>query len=203
MKMSTTNSSKARVDNQAADQKMIDGFNKHAQTVPSLFVAGTTLKAADIITVLQTRLSTANAAQSTRGTWQNAVKADRDERAKTKTLVDGVRQALLVALSGSIDVLADFGLSPRKPRVLSPEKKAVAAARAKATRKARGTMGKVQKKGVKGAVTATLVVTPQAGSQPAVTAPAPVTTPAPAPAPATGAPATAPTPVGGTTPHAG
>jgi hypothetical protein len=201
MNMSTTNSSKARVDNQAADQKMIDGFNKHAQTVPSLFVAGTTLKAADIITVLQTRLSTANAAQSTRGTWQNAVKADRDERAKTKTLVDGVRQALLVALSGSIDALGDFGLSPRKVRVLSPEKKAVAAAKAKATRKARGTMGKVQKKGVKGAVTATLVVTPQAGSQPAVTAPAPVTTPAPASAPTAGAPATAPTPVGGTTPH--
>jgi hypothetical protein len=194
MNMSTTNTSKARIDTQAADQKMIDGFNKHAQTIPSLIVAGTSLKAADIITVLQTRLSTANAAQSTRGTWQNAVKADKDERAKTKTL-DGVRQALLVALSGSIDALGDFGLSPRKARVLSPEKKAVAAAKAKATRKARGTMGKVQKKGVKGAVTATLVVTPQAGSQPAVTAPAP------APAPMTGAPATAPTPVGGTTQH--
>jgi hypothetical protein len=196
MNMSTTNGSKTRLINQAADQKMIDGFNKHAQTVPSLIIAGTSLKAADIITVLQTRLSTANAAQSTRGTWQNAVKADKDERAKTKTFVDGVRQTLLVALSGSLDALADFGLSPRKVRVITPEKKAIAAAKAKATRKARGTMGKVQKKGVKGAVTATLVVTPQAGSQPAVTAPAP------APAPMTGAPATAPTPVGGTTPHA-
>jgi hypothetical protein len=195
MNMSTTNGSKTRLINQAADQKMIDGFNKHAQTVPSLIIAGTSLKAADIITVLQTRLSTANAAQSTRGTWQNAVKADKDERAKTKTFVDGVRQTLLVALSGSLDALADFGLSPRKVRVITPEKKAIAAAKAKATRKARGTMGKVQKKGVKGAVTATLVVTPQAGSQPAVTAPAP------APAPMTGAPATAPTPVGGTTQH--
>jgi len=199
--MSTTNGSKARLTNQAADQKMIDGFNKHAQTVPSLLIAGTSFKPADIITVLQTRLSTANAAQSTRATWQNAVKADKDERAKTKTLVDGVRQALLVALSASIDALADFGLSPRKVRVLTPEQKAVAAAKAKATRKARGTMGKVQKKGVKGAVTATLVVTPQSGSQPAVTAPAPATTPAPAPAPTTGAPATAPAPVGSTTPH--
>jgi hypothetical protein len=195
MNMSTINGSKTRLINQAADQKMIDGFNKHAQTVPSLIIAGTSLKAADIITVLQTRLSTANAAQSTRGTWQNAVKADKDERAKTKTFVDGVRQTLLVALSGSLDALADFGLSPRKVRVITPEKKAIAAAKAKATRKARGTMGKVQKKGVKGAVTATLVVTPQAGSQPAVTAPAP------APAPMTGAPATAPTPVGGTTQH--
>jgi hypothetical protein len=50
-----------------------------------------------------------------------------------------------VALAGSIDGLADFGLTPRKVRVLTPEKKAIAAAKAKATRAARGTKGSVQK----------------------------------------------------------
>jgi hypothetical protein len=195
MNMASTNGSTndTRITKQAADQKMADGFTKHAQTIPSLIIAGTPYKATDIVVILQARLSTASAAQSTRATWQNAVKADTDERAKTKPFIDGVRQALLVALAGSIDGLADFGLTPRKVRVLTPEKKAIAAAKAKATRAARGTKGSVQKKAVKGAVSATLVVTPLAGSQPVVTAPAPATPPVQAPTPA---------PVGGTTPHA-
>jgi len=101
-----------------------------------------------------------------------------------------------VALAGSIDGLADFGLTARKVRVITPEQKAVAAAKAKATREARGTKGKVQKKAVKGAVTARLVVTPLAGSQ----APAQATAPAAAPAPvAATAPAAAP--AGGTPTH--
>ncbi len=200
MTSTSSSTSNTRITKQAADQKMADGFNKHGQTLPSLIIAGTSYKAADIVAVLQARLSTASAAQSTRATWQNAVKADSDERAKTKPFIDGVRQALMVALAGSIDGLADFGLAPRKVRVITPEQKAVAAAKAKATRTARGTKGKVQKKGVKGAVTAALVVTPLAGPQTAVTAPAQATTPAPAPAAAT-APATAPAPVGGTPSH--
>ena len=109
--MTSTNSgtSNTRITKQAADQKMADGFNKHAQTLPSLIIAGTSYKAADIVAVLQARLSTASAAQSTRATWQNAVKADTDEHAKTKPFIDGVPQALMVALAGSIDGLADSG----------------------------------------------------------------------------------------------
>jgi hypothetical protein len=190
MNMTTTNgiTNNTRIAKQAADQKMADGFAKHAQTIPSLIIAGTSYKAADIASVLQARVSTSTAAQSSRAFWQNAVKADTDERAKTKPIIDGVRQALLVALAGSIDGLADFGLTPHKVPVVTPEKKAIAAAKAKATRQARGTKGSVQKKAVKGAVNATLVVTPLAGSQPIVTAPVPVPVPAPAPAPGATAP---------------
>ena len=196
--MSTT-SKKSRVTHQAADQKLIDGFNKHP-TLTSLLIGNTTLKSTDVIAVLQGRLATSNAVQSTRATWQNAVKADRDELAKTKAYVDGVKQALQVVFSGSIDGLADFGLTARKPRVQTPEQKAIAAAKAKATRAARGTKGTVQKKAVTGNVTAALVVTPAEGTHPATpTAPtaatpaAPVQATAPAAAPAPG-PATAATP---------
>jgi hypothetical protein len=65
---------------------------------------------------------------------------------------------------------------------LTAEQKAVAAAKREATRAARHTMGKNQKKAVKGAINATLVVTPANGS---------------APSAPTGNP-----PAGGTTPHA-
>src|SRR5271166_2001277 len=109
-----TPSSKSRITSQAADQKLIDGFKKHAADIVSLVIGTVTIKTADIGAVLQARLATANTAQSTRATWQAAVQADRDERAKTKPYVDGVKQALQVVLSGSIEGLADFGLTARK-----------------------------------------------------------------------------------------
>ena len=127
---------------------MIDGLNKHAQTIQSLVIAGATMTTKDIIEHLQARIDSAKGAQTTRATWQNAVKSDKDERAKSRGLLSGVKQALLVAFAGQIDTLADFGLNPRKPRVLSPEQKTTAATKARATRAARHTMGKKQKAAV-------------------------------------------------------
>src|SRR5258708_10730307 len=176
-----TSSNHSRITTQVADQKLIDGFNKHAPTLASLVIGTATLKAADIIGVLQARIATANAVQPARSAWQGAVKADKDERARTKAYVDGVRQALQVVLSGSIEGLADFGLKARKARVQTPEKKAIAAAKAKATRDARGTKGSVQKQAVKGDVAVALVVTPADAPKPA-TAPTPVQATPPAPA---------------------
>jgi hypothetical protein len=46
--------------------------------------------------------------------------------------------------------MAEFGFSPAKARKASVKTKANAADKAKATRQARGTMGKVQKKPIKG-----------------------------------------------------
>jgi hypothetical protein len=89
-------------------------------------------------------------------------------------------------LGNSPDALADFGLSARKSRV-SPKSETVTAAVAKrkATRAARHTMGKVQKKDVKGAVKVTVTTTPLDRTEPAVVPAAP----------------SGPTPSGGTTPH--
>jgi len=167
--MSTTNNN--RTTQQVHVQKLIDGLNKHSQMIPSLVIGGTSLTTAAIIAILQTRLATANAAQSTRATWQNAVKADKDERVKTRGFLLALQQALLVAFGGSIDALADFGLTPRKPHVITPEKKAAAAAKAKATRAARHTLGKNQKAAIKGTVSPTAPAT-AAPTVPAPTVPA-------------------------------
>ncbi len=89
------------------------------------------------------------------------------------------------------DVLADFGLHPKTRAPLTAEAKVAAAAKRKATRAARNTLGTVQKKSVKGAVTG-IVVTP-------ITAPRPTVTPAAG----SNAPATSSTgATAGTTPHA-
>jgi hypothetical protein len=95
----------------------------------------------------------------------------------------------VTAFGNQPDVLADFGLVPRKaPTPLTVEQKAAAAAKRKATRAARNTMGAVQKKKVVGTVTG-VTITP-------ITAPEPI-------APVTATP-TAPIPgatTGGGTPH--
>ncbi len=71
----------------------------------------------------------------------------------------------------SPEVLADFGIHPKARAPLTVEQKAAAAAKRAATRKARRTMGSVQKKGVKGDVVG-ITVTPITAPQPVVTAPA-------------------------------
>jgi hypothetical protein len=172
-----------RLNEIAADQSLIDGLAKHASAIPSLGINGAFVATKDITTTLQSRVDSAKNAQSVRATWLAAVKADTDLRDKTKTFVSGLRAALLTLFAGQIDTLADFALTPRKTRVVTPEAKVAAASKAKATRAARHTMGKKQKAAIHGTV--------------------PVTDPGPAtPAPAPTVPSTPPstTPPGGAAP---
>jgi hypothetical protein len=162
-----------RVTQTAADQKLADGFNRHGSLLGSLLIDGKQLKAADVVQVVQARLDASKAVETGKATWQSAVKANKDQRAKTRVFMTQVRQAVLVMFASSIDILADFGLAPRKQRTPKPPVKVAAADKAKATREARGTKGKKQKAKIKGAV-------PQAAP---ATAPSPATTPA-APTPA-------------------
>ena len=134
---------------------------------------GTSFKTSDVITALQARLAAANTAQSTRATWQTAVKANATERASTQTLVSGGRQQVQGMFGGAIDTLADFGLKPRKVRTApTPEEKVAAVAKAKATRAARHTMGSTQKKSVKGTITT--IVAPASPAVSTAAAPSPV-----------------------------
>jgi hypothetical protein len=184
----TTNTKINRIDQKVSDQNLSDGLKKHQSTLASFAIAGTSSTVADVLAVLDARTATENAVEAARAVWQTKVQASRDERAKTRALVSGVRQQLQLTFAGAIDTLADFGLKPRKqPAPRTPEQKALATAKAKATRAARHTMGSVQKKGVKGTVTTivspTVPLSPLAGQ---AAAPAPVAQGSVAGAPATG-----------------
>ncbi len=181
-----------------ADQRLIDGFNKHATSMPNMMIGGVSKPTKDIVATLQSRIDSAKAALSIRATWQTTIQADHSLRDTTKTFVSGVKQCLLVAFAGHLDTLADFGLTARATHVPTPEENIARTAKAKATRAARHTMGSKQKAAIKGTVTPTV---PAIVGSPAPT-PTPVT-PVPAlpiavtPPPATPAPtstATAPSP---------
>ncbi|MGH7435516.1 MAG: hypothetical protein ACRENE_07560 [Polyangiaceae bacterium] len=163
--MATTNKEN-RINRLAADQALINGLNKRAATLSTFTVGGATLKTSDVIAALLAEIAAENAVAPARASWEAAVQAARTQTAKTKAIASGVTQSLQLIFKGQTEALADFGLKPRKqPAPRTPQQKAAAAAKAKATRAARNTMGSQQKKAVKGDVTG-VTVTP-------VTAPAP------------------------------
>jgi hypothetical protein len=114
------------------------------------------------------------AADAAKAKEQDAQKQRRDVNAKVGPVYQAYRSYLVALYGNAVEPLADFGLAPHKARTpQTSEQKAVSAAKRKATRAARHTAGAKQKKGVKGAVTAALVVTPQSAPQPASTSPTP------------------------------
>jgi hypothetical protein len=75
-----------------------------------------------------------------------------------REILRAYRRFLVVTYGNATQTLADYGLSPAKARApQSSEQKAAAAAKVRATRKARGTTSKKQKAAIKGTVTAPAV----------------------------------------------
>ncbi len=93
-----------------------------------------------------------------------------------------MKQTLLVFYAGQVQTLTDFGLTARKTPVVSPETMVAAAAKAKATRAARHTLGKKQKAKITGTVVTTAPAVPPPATPPAAP-PAATVVVAPAPAP--------------------
>jgi hypothetical protein len=139
-------------------QKLVDGFTRHAATTPSIVFAGATLKPIDVAAKLQALIAQHNAVNSAAAAWHSQVTTERNAALQMRPLLGLIKQMLEGAYSSQLDVLADFGLAPRKKAVVSPQTRAAAAVKAQATRAARGTTGKKQK----AAITAPVVVTPAA-----------------------------------------
>lgn len=141
----------------------------------------------DVTNALQTFVNNRSAVATARAAMQVALDADEAAAPSLLALLSAFTKFLRSTFGTAADALADFDLTPPKvPAPRTAEQKAVSAAKAKATRQARGTTSAKQKKSVKGNITATLVVTP------VISAPAPAPVTEAAPVPASPAPATPP-----------
>ena len=175
-----------RTSLQASLQKLSDGLTRRAGIIASLLLGGKTMTNAQMVAQLQQVSTAETAAVTAQAAFRSAVLAAQNQREASRQFLLDLKQTLRAMYSGQPDVLADFGLAPRKTTAKTPETMVAAAAKAKATREARGTdKGKVQRLDISGNVTG-VVVTPIV--EPAADkAPAPA--PAPEPAPATPPPA--------------
>lgn len=175
-------SSKGKSSQAALVKQLIAGFNKRFPNgSQQLQVGGATFTVTALTTLLQSFVDIREAVEASQAATKAKVQAEDAQVPSQRAMIHAIETTIRGTFGNSADVLADFGLAP--PKVRAPrtaEEKAVSAAKSAATRKARGTMGKNQKKNVKGSITAKLVVTPVTTS--------PVLTPVDAPAPTAGAP---------------
>jgi len=141
-----------RSTTQAHDAQVIVGIERHLQNVSSLALVGTTFTPAELVKLIQSRIDSTNAAAAARANLHLASEAHKQLSAHVTQVIHGLRQVVLNMFGSASPVLADFGFSaPKKPQ-LTPEQKAAAAAKRKATREARHTLGRKQKAKIHGAV---------------------------------------------------
>jgi len=151
-------------------QKLLAGTQKHLSNVSSLMLESGSFTPAQVEASLQTLINLRTAVNDAKAVTQAKLA---DEQAQAPLLQS--RMAALVvfvkaAFGKSPDVLADFGLQPKKTSTpLTIDQKAAAAAKRAATRAARHTMGTKQKKNVKGTITT--IVAPAPSNAPVVTGP--------------------------------
>jgi DNA polymerase-3 subunit gamma/tau len=184
MEVTMTNTNNTRAARITADQAMIAGVKQFLSTFATLPVGATNMTPANIVKLLQERISTAQAAQTADAAFTAAVKADKDEQASTKIFIGALRRIVVGMFQEAPDTLAIFGVKAPKVRTTTVAVKAAAAAKNKATRAARGTVGKKKKLAIKGTTPASNgAAAAPATPAPATPAPAAVVAATPAPVP--------------------
>jgi hypothetical protein len=186
--MSTTNSKNTKAAALAQVQAIIAGTTKHLPN-GSFPIGGTTYTAASLIPVFQGLVNAMTARDVAQAGAKDALAAEQAAQTQVGPILLAFKHLVLVQFANSAQTLADFGLTPPKARTpLTTEQLAARTAKAKATRTARGTLGKKQKTAIKGnvtGVTVTPVTAPTAASTTTAAPGSPVTPPSPSAQPVT------------------
>jgi len=168
-------------------QALSTGLTKYGPTL-SFTVAGTTYTTPAVVQLANGLLASSLAVVQAKVAYEAAVAAENKLLAVDGGVITAVRSNLSYVFSNSPTTLAELQIAQRKtPKPLSTEARAARAAKAKATREARGTTSKKQKAVISGNVTGVNIVPITASSAtPAANAtPAPVATPSAAAPPVT------------------
>jgi hypothetical protein len=173
--MSSTTSSTSKAATLAQLQALISGLQK--QFPSGQFTLGNTaFTTATLVQAFQSLIDAINAVNAAQASAKEAVAALGVTMAKVGPVVLALKRNLLSMFGTATTTLALFGLEPRKvPAPLTGQELAARAAKAEATRKARGTTSKKQKLEVSGNVTG-VTITPVTAP---TAAPVPPVTPAP------------------------
>ena len=150
--------------------ELIAGTSKHFASTTQVTFAGGSFTPAQITAQLQALVNLRNDVDTAKAATKARLAAEKADTPALRTLMGAFVTYVKAVFGNQPEVLADFGIHPKARAQLTAEAKTAAAAKRKATRAARHTMGAKQKKGVKGAVTG-IVVTPVSATQPAAAAP--------------------------------
>jgi hypothetical protein len=181
--MALANSNKGKGSRATRAQNLIAGARKHfANGGQNLTFAGgfAAVSVDAAVANLQKIVDNRAATTAAQATAKDAVAAERNQAPALVAFMNAFEELVRFMFATDTKSLGDFGLTPHKaPAPKTTEQKAVAAAKRKATRAARGTTSAKAKQAIHGNVTASIVVTPvgNAGGAdatvPAATPPAP------------------------------
>lgn len=134
--------------------KALLGVDQVFAGLTSVKLKGITWTLADIKATLTGAIDAANASDKAKQQKVDAVANERKARASALALLSAMK-AWVIGNSGTdaSGPLGELGFEPPKTRKVSVQTKATAQQKSAATRKARNTQGKVQRKQVKGTVT--------------------------------------------------
>jgi hypothetical protein len=135
---------------------LIAGVQKHFSS-GSLVLAGQTIPTAQLVLRIEQDIDATDAAIQAHTAWIEKVQVERNSHRELAPLLRALHSTVLGQFGEAKDaaiILGDFGFTPRKVAQRPAAGKAQAAAKSRATRKARNTMGKVQKRKVHGTVEA-------------------------------------------------
>jgi hypothetical protein len=143
----------------AAVQALIAGTLKHFPS-GSLTFGNTTYTSASLVTLLQSVVDAMTALNAARLAAKHALTTLQGIVGQVEPVIQVYEHFVQATFASAAPTLADFGLEPPKvPAPLSSQEKAASAAKAKATREARGTTSKKKKLAITGNVTG-VTVTP-------------------------------------------
>ena len=132
-------------------QQLVAGTQKNLPATSTVDVNGQELKQTDIVATLQGWIPLFQQADATYATYLSAQKALGAAAPAIRQYVGLYRLALRQVFGKGSPLLADFGLNVTQSKTQTPATHVLASAKAAATRKARNTLGKQQRKTVKGA----------------------------------------------------
>jgi hypothetical protein len=157
--MSGTTSKVSKATALARVQAIIAGTKKHFPN-GSLTIGNVAFTEASLVGLFQGLADAVIAESAARASAKGALSALRETNAKVSPVFRAFKRIVLDTFGSATEILADFGLEPPKARKpLSGEQIAAATVKRRATRTARGTIGKRKKLAIKGDVTG-IVVTP-------------------------------------------
>jgi hypothetical protein len=172
-----------KITKAARNSQLLAGVTKRFTAVPNMQtfpVGGAMLSVAQIEAELEPIVNAGAAVPPTKAAWQAAVQAQRTADASGAPFLTALKATVYVLFGNQPEVLADFGLLPKKPKKsLTTSLKVVASARRQATRTLRNPIKPSVRKTLKGAIGATIeipvpgAVVPPPQPQPQPAAPPP------------------------------
>ena len=133
---------------------LIAGINKNYAAGTKVTIAGVQYTAAQLTSALQALVTLLTDVTTAEAVYKAKLAAETAQAPPILALVQATKAYVRATVGNQPDVLVDYGMLPRKPRTpLTVAEKAAAVVKRNATREARHTMGKKQKKAITGATT--------------------------------------------------